>query len=141
MRATSSLATDPVSPYTLLVARANTTPEHVPAAIAPGDTVSGEMIDFPGDYDEFDLTATPGQVVDARLDVGNIQYGSLVLQAYDSTTASVIASVSVPVGGSGTAPITIPPSGHVTVSVAEAFRAYSSYAAIGPYRLSVLPAQ
>lgn len=141
MRAGSSLAPDPVSPYTVLIEPANTTPEHVPAAIALGDTISTETIDFLGDYDEFQLTAPPGQAVDAKLEVGDIQYGSLALQAYDSTTASVIASVSVPTRTSGTTRFTVPPSGRVTLSVAEPFRASYSYTAIGPYRLSVLPAQ
>src|SRR5207249_3613896 len=36
-------------------------PEHVPAAIAPGDTVVGEAIDMPGDVDEFTFSGAAGE--------------------------------------------------------------------------------
>ena len=36
-------------------------PEHVGAAITPGDTVSGERIDLPGDIDEFTFSGVAGE--------------------------------------------------------------------------------
>lgn len=42
-------------------------PEHVAAAIVPGDTVSGESIDLPGDVDEFTFTPTAGEAYRAFL--------------------------------------------------------------------------
>ncbi|HKI95030.1 MAG TPA: hypothetical protein VJ992_07040, partial [Gemmatimonadales bacterium] len=134
------LGTDSLSPYTFLIEPANTTPEHVPATITFGDTVTTETIDFPGDYDEFQLTATPGQVVDATLAVAKIQYGTFALQAYDSTTATIIGSVTVGASTAGSIQFTVPTSGRVTLSVAQPFAPGIHYDAVGTYRLWVQPA-
>lgn len=40
-------------------------PEHVPAVIAIGDTVSGEQIELPGDIDEFSFSGTAGEEINA----------------------------------------------------------------------------
>src|SRR5207302_292649 len=47
--------------YRLLVESLGTAPEHVAAVLAPGDSVTTESIDTPGDWDEYTVTATPGQ--------------------------------------------------------------------------------
>jgi hypothetical protein len=36
-------------------------PEHIGSVVTPGDTVTGEVIDVPGDVDEFYFTALAGQ--------------------------------------------------------------------------------
>lgn len=45
-------------PYRLAVFRRSGAPESVPLALAPGDTVQSEAIDYPGDFDGFQVTAT-----------------------------------------------------------------------------------
>lgn len=45
----------------------NHSPEHVAAAIVPGDTVSGEAIELPGDIDEFTFSGTVGEELNAFL--------------------------------------------------------------------------
>ncbi|HXO84136.1 MAG TPA: hypothetical protein VN803_01275, partial [Gemmatimonadales bacterium] len=40
-------------------------PEHVPAAIAIGDTISGEQIELPGDIDEFTFAGNAGDEINA----------------------------------------------------------------------------
>ena len=42
-------------------------PEHVPAAITPGDTVTGERLELPGDVDEFTFSGVPGEEYNAFL--------------------------------------------------------------------------
>jgi hypothetical protein len=49
-------------PYSLAVIAVNRAPETAPAAIALGDTVSGESIDTRADVDEFRFTATAGPI-------------------------------------------------------------------------------
>ncbi len=46
--------------YRFYVYQVNPLPEHVASAITPGDTVSGESIDLPGDIDEFSFSAAAG---------------------------------------------------------------------------------
>ena len=46
-------------------------PEHVAAAITPGDTVTGEAIDLPGDIDEFTFTSAAGDEFNAFLQAQN----------------------------------------------------------------------
>jgi hypothetical protein len=48
-------------PYRFTVLPVPSGPEHVSAALVVGDSVTTELIDTPGDWDEFTLTATPGQ--------------------------------------------------------------------------------
>src|SRR5262249_21179033 len=40
-------------PYRFFLYRINRPPEHVPATLALGDSLTGEVIDLPGDIDEF----------------------------------------------------------------------------------------
>jgi len=56
------------TPYRLHVFPVNTAPESVPAAIAIGDTVSGETVAYAGDVDEYTFNGTAGQTVTAGLD-------------------------------------------------------------------------
>ncbi|HEV8398951.1 MAG TPA: hypothetical protein VGQ18_03835 [Gemmatimonadales bacterium] len=51
--------------YRVYVYAIDRRPEHVPAAIAIGDTVSGEQIELPGDVDEFTFSGTAGEEINA----------------------------------------------------------------------------
>jgi hypothetical protein len=55
-------------PYRFAIVRANTLPEHVGPSLVPGDSVTSEPIDTPGDWDEFAVTATPGQDMSIQFD-------------------------------------------------------------------------
>ncbi len=44
-------------PYRFFLYRINRAPEHVPATLALGDSITGEAIDLPGDIDEFTFSA------------------------------------------------------------------------------------
>src|SRR6266568_3676275 len=47
--------------YRLFLYPIDRRPEHVSAAITPGDTISGERIDLPGDIDEFTFSGVAGE--------------------------------------------------------------------------------
>ena len=71
--------------YRLYVYAINPLPEHQAAAIAPGDTVSGESIDMPGDVDEFTFSASAGAEYNAFVVPQNADPDSrLQLQVLDS---------------------------------------------------------
>jgi hypothetical protein len=57
---TSSMGT---GPYTVGVYSVSTAPEHVPASMQIGQTLTGERIDHPGDLDEFSLVGQAGREV------------------------------------------------------------------------------
>src|SRR5439155_20163312 len=48
-------------PYRFTIELLGTSPERVPGALVPGDSVTGEAIDAPGDWDEYTLRAVAGQ--------------------------------------------------------------------------------
>ena len=50
-----------IGPYTLSVTNWSTAPEVAPSALVPGDSVTQEAIDAPGDWDQFTVTGTPGE--------------------------------------------------------------------------------
>jgi hypothetical protein len=53
--------------YRLYLYAIDRRPEHVPAAITPGDTVSGEQIELSGDIDEFTFSGVAGDEFNAFL--------------------------------------------------------------------------
>ncbi len=71
----------------------NRAPEHLPAAIVPGDTISGESIDRIGDLDEFTFSALAGEDYYAFLQTGPAAPGTqLQLDAVDPLD-TLLASV------------------------------------------------
>jgi len=60
-----------VGPYTFWTRVVNRAPESVPAAIAIGDTIQGEKLDYEGDIDEFTFADTAGDTVQAYLQFPN----------------------------------------------------------------------
>jgi hypothetical protein len=80
--------------FRLLVIVVSDAPEHLPAAIAPGDSVAGESIDLPGDVDEFTFRASAGQVFNAFLQGGSESPGTVFrLDAIDAD-GIVLATVT-----------------------------------------------
>jgi hypothetical protein len=126
-------------PYQLFLYGVDRGPEKVPAAIAPGDTVSGEAIDLPGDVDEFTFPAAGGRAYYAFLQAGSDSASiepDLRLDVVDSTGA-VLGSVESSVmdsslTGQMTTVVTPPDSGTLMVRVTGV-----SPLNAGPYRLLV----
>src|SRR5207248_1350644 len=50
-----------LGPYRLALMGWNTATETAPSALVPGDSVTTEAIDFSADWDDFVVTATPGE--------------------------------------------------------------------------------
>jgi len=73
VRVTGSAPNDPADTgsYRTYLHAVDRRPEHVPAALTPGDTVSGEDIGIPGDIDEFTFTGSAGEEYDAFLQAQN----------------------------------------------------------------------
>ena len=70
--------------YRLFLYPIDRRPEHVSAAITPGDTISGEAIDLPGDADEFTFSGVAGEEFNAFLQAENgSQETSLQLEVVD----------------------------------------------------------
>lgn len=118
-------------------------PEHVGATLNPGDSVTAEPIDEPGDWDEFTLVGLPGETMSILFD-GDVYTGlSLVVQ--DPATGDTLAwqphQFRRIVG-----PFQIPASGQAQIFVAQyaGFTrfCYSStcnvFSYAGPYRFRVL---
>ena len=61
IRVRGQLVSDAVGAYRLYLYRINRAPESLPGVVTPGDTISGESIDLPGDIDEFTFSGTVGQ--------------------------------------------------------------------------------
>jgi hypothetical protein len=118
-------------PYRFAVTRWSTAPEHVGAALAPGDSVTGEAIDYPWDWDEFTITGTPGQIlaIVSRTTSGS---GSAYLLAFDSTPGDTLAWAGVPATDGSSGRFVLPASGEAELAV------YSS-TFVGGYRFTVVP--
>lgn len=84
-------------PYQLFLHRVNGRPETLPDTLAFGDSLSGESIDLPGDFDEFRVTVpdSSGANLAFELDAP----GGLIVKLIDSTTGAVVATA----GGGGRA--------------------------------------
>jgi len=127
-------------PYRLAVIRQGTAPEHVMDALAPGDSVTSEAVDFPGDWDEYKLTATPGKllhvVVQALFGAGGPRVDVL-----DSTGQS-IAWAMVLSSERSTAPFSVPASGRLRIALFEPRSGCCwtpPFTFVGAYRLAVVP--
>lgn len=78
--------------YRFAVVPVSTAPEQVGAALSVGDSVTTESIDAPGDWDEFTVTATPGQdvsvITHGRDEIGGSYF---YLLAFDPATFDTLA--------------------------------------------------
>jgi hypothetical protein len=127
--------------YSMLVEALGTLPEHVPAALVPGDSVTTESIDTPGDWDEYTVTGTPGQELEV-VTQGAFPYISVL----DPTTRDTLAS-QVGVGDRVVGPFRVPAGGQVAIAVFQpgSFVRFCYDATcggalgfVGPYRFQVV---
>ncbi len=133
--------------YRFAIARADTAPEHVPGMLAPGDSVTGESTDTPGDLDAFLVTAVPGQTLHLIMDATPVAGRFPGVWAFDAATGDTLASAP----GYGlqlSGPFRVPASGQVLLELGEmppgSFRfCYDAscqglYTFTGPYRFHVV---
>lgn len=125
------------SPYRLAVLPYPVTPETASADIKPGDSVTTERMDEPGDVDEFHVIAPPGTVVQTWFK--NNASGMLQLQALYPGTVDTLKTFATwyPVTVFGR--VTVPASGQVNLRFFEQ-RLYGAYgnadngvSVVGPY--------
>ena len=93
-------------------------PEHAAATLAVGDSVTNESIDYPGDWDEFTLTGTPGTKVAVSFTIQGAG-GNPHLEVFDSTADSVVALAVGQPGVQVAGPATFPASGQLVIRVFE----------------------
>ena len=110
--------TGSVGAYTLALLPAPIDPESRPAALAIGDTVTGEAIDAPGDLDQYTLTGTPGQVIQAYFS-RTPATGGVALQVVDPATDSVLVTLTGQTTETATGRVKIPAGGQAELRVLE----------------------
>ncbi len=127
--------------YRLLVESLGAAPEHAAAALAPGDSVTTESIDTPGDWDEYTVTATPGQ------DLTVFMHGLPSIYVFDLTTRDTLAS-NLGQGDRLVGPFRVPANGQLAIAVFQpaSFVRFCYDATCGgvlglvaPYRFQVIP--
>jgi hypothetical protein len=126
--------------YRFLLYAIDPHPEHIAATIVPGDTISGESIDVPGDVDEFSVPGVPGDEDNVFFQALNgLSSAPLQLEVVNDS-GRVLNSVLSSVADTGlthqfTGRFVIPASGSLRLRVTGA----NSTAArdTGAYRLSL----
>ncbi|HKV70299.1 MAG TPA: PPC domain-containing protein [Gemmatimonadales bacterium] len=111
-------------PYRVALEPVATGPEHGGGILAAGDSVTNEAIDSPGDWDEFILTGTPGDSVSVAFSIAGAT-GNPVLEVFDSTADSVVATAVGQAGVQGAGPVALPASGQLVIRVYEPRPAFS----------------
>ena len=135
-------------PYRFAIVTEDSLPEQVSAALAPGDSVMTEAIDRPGDWDQFTVTATPGQELGLVYD-GRFAYDGdfAYIRAIDPGTGDTLTG-TVGQFKKFTGPFRVPPGGRVNVAVFEPGGFYRScadatcggaFGLTGRYGLHVVP--
>jgi len=130
----SQYVSDAVGPYRLYLYRVNRAPESIPAAVTPGDTISGESIDLPGDVDEFTVSGTAGQQFNIFVQT-TIQGGQALTMAVRTPGNQVL------VGAESYGPgldLLLQSTGRFTLPETGTYRLTFDGAA-GPYRFFVYP--
>ena len=122
--------------YQVFLHRVNGQPETAPDTLAFGDSLSGESIDLPGDFDEFRVTVpdSSGANLAFELQVPSPPYPGLIVKLIDSTTGQVITAPSGPGGtrtSSGT--LSLAPGRYIVRVDASVDLDFSTVR--GPYRL------
>ena len=134
-------------PYRFTVELLGTSPERVPSALVPGDSITGEAIDAPGDWDEYTLRAVAGQDLNIVFQTpGSPGYPWLI--ALDPATGDTLAWVVGQSFERAVGPFRAPASGKIRIVVAERRGEFfgSCYDAtcgnvfrfVGPYRFRVV---
>jgi hypothetical protein len=94
-------------------------PEQVPAAIALGDSVSGESLDGPGDVDVFTFTGAAGEIIEPAIHLPGPAGTS------QSACATVVAPDGTRIGGASGFPgdtLVGPQGGRITLPSAGVYR-------------------
>jgi hypothetical protein len=115
--ASSPEALSEIGPYRLAVTHVPTTPEHIGSALVPGDSITGESIDSPGDWDEFTLSATSGTELGLFFASGATANYPYILVTNPLTGDSLAGGVAQ--GRRFVGPFKIPSSGSASVAVFE----------------------
>jgi len=135
-------------PYTLAVTPVGTAPETAGAALVPGDSVTTESLDAPGDIDEFHVTATPGQDISVLFASSTPPSSSTFpyVRILDPATGETLDS-DVGQGTRIAGPVRVPAGGMLTIAIDQpvtGFRQCSDaacngvYSVTGPYSFSVI---
>ena len=119
---TVSAGSPETGPYRLAIVPVSTTPESVSPTLAIGDSVTAEVIDFPGDWDQYTVTATPGQTLTVLFGT-NAPCCNLYpyVFVFDPVTGDTLAS-NVGQGQRLAGPFSVPSGGVVAVAVLEQTR-------------------
>jgi hypothetical protein len=122
--------------YQVFLHRVNGQPETAPDTLAFGDSLSGESIDLPGDFDEFRVTVpdSSGANLAFELQASSPSYPGLIVKLIDATTGQVITAPSGPGGtrtSSGT--LSLAPGRYIVRVDASVDLDFSTVR--GPYRL------
>jgi len=119
--------------YRLAVEPLGAAPEHVSSALVPGDSVTTEAIDTPGDWDEYTVTASPGQELNVIVHSTRTDFLYPYLRIFDRTTGDSL--VTALYGDHFTGPFRVPASGQVGIAVyqPDGFFRFCSDATCGGY--------
>lgn len=122
-------------PYRFVILPFDGAPEHHAPSIAPGDSVTDELIDFLGDLDQFDLAGAPGQelIIDLRAHVQADPPPAIWVRVLDPVTHDSITGMQSFIEAQTTRRFRLPASGHVRIDVMD----ISSVLNTGPYYLKV----
>jgi hypothetical protein len=104
--------------YRLAVEPLGVAPEHVGSALVPGDSVTTEAIDSPGDWDEYTVTAAPGQDLGVIVHSTRTDFVYPWVRIFDRTTGDSLGLTPV-YGDRFTGPFRVPASGEVGIAVYE----------------------
>jgi hypothetical protein len=135
-----------MGPYRFAVELLDAGPEQVSAALAPGDSVTAESIDALGDWDQFTITATPGEEIAVVFSAAPSNGSYARALVFDSATGEQFFELTG-AGTGQTGPILVPGSGHLAVAVREyTYTGRFCYDAtcgglfsfVGPYQLGVV---
>ncbi|MCC6930718.1 MAG: hypothetical protein IT359_17140 [Gemmatimonadaceae bacterium] len=121
--------------YRLTIRRLPMTPERVSAILAPGDVVTREWVDYPGDIDQFTVRGTPGGYVRATLAV-RPPGGRVDMEVLDPPTLNVLTATSSVGYRPALGRLRIPPSGMLQLQLLEPQRA-APFTVVAPYTLAV----
>ena len=133
-------------PYRFAVEPLGAAPEHGSSALVPGDSVATEAIDSPGDWDEYTVSATPGQDVGVIVHSTRTDFLYPYLRIFDRMTGDSL--VTALYGDHLAGPFRVPASGEVGIAVYQPdgfFRfCYDAtcggvYRFVGPYAFRVIP--
>ena len=104
--------------YRLAVEPLGVAPEHVASALVLGDSVTTEAIDSPGDWDEYTVTAAPGQDLGVIVHSTRTDFVYPWVRIFDRPTGDTLGLTPV-YGDRFTGPFRVPASGEVGIAVYE----------------------